>query len=119
MLAKLEEGHVKELRHDFRALYHCCYDDVGISEAVDLILTLPRGSAYIKATHPEFSFTEVEEGVADLRDEMRDIAFFLRGISEPAPHVLRPKDFIAQQKAKKRSEEARKRLLETKWEAVD
>lgn len=118
-LAHLEEGCVRQLRHDFRAVYHVSYDEVPADEAVDLILTLPRGSLW-RASRMEFGeWTDEEERHAELVDEVeRLIALLARGTTEGAQRVTRPADLRARKADAERARSVRERIQSTKWEDV-
>lgn len=94
-------------------MYGTCYEDVGIEEAIDLINTLPRGSAYVSATRPEHSWTDEKEAMADLIDAL---AFMLRGWDK---YVRRPSDVAAQHRAVERARRARAVIERTNWEEVE
>ena len=59
---------LRELRHDFRAYYHCRYDDVDPDEAVDLIATLPQGSLYRASLDPHLAWSDERHDLADIKD---------------------------------------------------
>ena len=65
------------------------YDDVDADEAVDLIATLPRGSAYVRAVRPDLAWSEQREGIADLQDTMWQVAYALRGVKDD-PYRVTP-----------------------------
>jgi hypothetical protein len=107
------------LRHDFRAIYGCSYDEVPVEEAIDLINTLPDGSLYVSSKYPARSWTKEQHSMADLRDQIYAISYGLCGIpANKIPHVMRPAEQIANAHARLKSSEARKRIEETKWEEV-
>ena len=114
-LARLEDGKVPLLRHDFRACYHVRYEDVCASEAVDLIKTLPSGSLYVRETQPARAWPEWREALADMRDDMRALVYALRGI-EDFPHVVRPADIVLRAAAADRSASVRERIEQAEWE---
>ncbi len=115
----MEDGRVRELRHDFRRYYSTSYDEVPTGEAVDLIATLPRGSLYRSSLVDFGEMTDEDERAADLIDEMRRIEQFMAtGSTEGAPTVTRPRHLRAAAAEAKRAKEARKRIDETEWEEV-
>lgn len=79
---------------------------------------LPRGSHYISKKHPEYSWSEWREGIADLQDQLWQMLFALRGITKNPPHIMRPRDLLMQKEMKEKARKARKRLTETEWETI-
>lgn len=118
-LARLEEGRVRELRHDFRALYHVSYDEVPTDEAVDLVLTLPRGSLW-RSSREEFGeWTDEEERHAEVIDEVeRLIRLIATGTTEGSQRLTRPADLRARKADSERARSVRERIKQTKWEDV-
>ncbi len=114
----LEKGCKRELRHDFRRYYSCSYDDVGVDEALDLVLTLPQGSLYISKKYPQHSWSEAKEISADIRDWIAQLAFAMRGLTNP-PHIIRPADAIADAKSKEKARKARTILEGGKWKDIE
>lgn len=112
---------MRELRHDFRRIYHVAYDAVPTDEAIDLIKTLPDGSAYVSATDLGRSWGAERHRHADLLDAIRELTWALaidhEAIPEP-PTVMRPKDVLARMEAAARREEVSKRLKEAEWEEM-
>lgn len=105
------------LRHDFRRVYGCSYDEVPIDEAIDLIATLPDGSRYVSAVDPARSWPRWRHAIADLQDEEWAIVAALRGVpADKAPRVMRPADAARQMVALDKARKARKRIEETEWE---
>ena len=94
--------------------YHIGYEDVDISEAIDLICTLPPGALYVTCTHPEKSWSEAHELTADIIDKMTELVFALCG-QTGAPRVVRPSDVVATQKARARAASAREKLEQNNW----
>lgn len=94
-------------------MYNVRYEDVEVDEAIDLILTLPKGSAYVSVTCPERSWTVEQESMADLIDAL---AFMLRGWDK---YVRRPSDVAAQHRAVERARRARAVIERTNWEEVE
>lgn len=110
---------MRELRHDFRRYYGCSYDSVEPGEAVDLVLTLPRGSLYRSSLSPYGEWDDARESAADVVDAIYAlIAYQARGTTKDAPKLTRPSDMEARDAAAKRSREVRRRIAETKWEEV-
>lgn len=97
------------MRHDFRIIYGCSYDEVDIEEAIDLIKTLPDGSFYIARMQPERSWTQEQHLVADIRDTLWHIAYAQIGI-EDYPRVLRPADIQANIEARKKAQSVKEIL---------
>lgn len=110
---------MRELRHDFRAYYHVRYEDVDPEEAVDLILTLPAGSAWRDARSPYGSWSEEREGTADVLDQIaRFMWLFATGSTEGVQLVTRPSDLARQEAARRRAKAARERMETTEWEGM-
>lgn len=115
----LEKGHLRQLRHDFRRYYSVGYDDVSISEAIDLIYTLPAGSMYISAIDPVRSWSVEDHRSADIRDAIYQAICIMRGIDPSnAPKVIRPEDVERQRRAVEAARKARAIIESTTWEAV-
>ena len=107
------------MRHDFRAIYGCSYDEVPVGEAIDLINTLPDGSLYVSSKYPARSWTREQHLIADLQDQLFSLAYQLHGVSpDRIPHVVRPAERIANAHARLKSSETRKRIEEMNWEEV-
>ena len=118
-LADLEERHLPLLRHDFRAYYGCCYDEVGVAEAYDLVRTLPDGSLTVAALHPERSWTREQHLAADIVDSVYAAATALcGGKASEAPRVPRPRDVAAAGAAAERAASVRDRIENTEWVEV-
>lgn len=117
---RLEEGHLHELRHDFRAVYHVAYDDVPAGEAIDLILTLPAGSMYAAACDPEMEWTDERRAMADIEDAIRACLRRLSGDRSTIrfPISGRPEDKARARAEREQVKSAHKRIKETRWEAV-
>lgn len=116
----MEEGCLRELRHDFRAVYHVAYDDVPAGEAIDLILTLPAGSMYAAAKNPCMAWSDDRRAVADLRDLVRACLLRLSGDRSTLrfPLSARPEDEARAKEERERVSNAQRRINETRWEAV-
>lgn len=111
---------MRELRHDFRTVYHVAYDDVPAGEAIDLIETLPAGSMYAAATNPYKAWSDERRALADIQDSIRAC---LRRLSCDRsviqfPLTPRPEDQVRAKAERERAQEAQKRISETRWEAV-
>ena len=105
------------LRHDFRRWYGCSYDEVPAEEAVDLVLTLPRGSLYRASLRPFGEWTEEREAAADIQDSVARLAQLVaKGTTEGAPTVVRPSDLEARAAASRRARDVRRRIEGTNWE---
>lgn len=91
------------------------YEDVGADEAVDLIATLPRGSAYVRAVRPDLAWSEQREGIADLQDTLWEIAYALRGVSTDPYRVTRPADVAARKVAAAKSADVRSTIEGGEW----
>jgi hypothetical protein len=108
---------MRELRHDFRVYYHCCYDECAIDEACDLVSMLPDGAAYIRATDFKRSWTDEQNRQADLFDQLWVIASAMRGADvTKAPKVTRPTDVAARLQASKKKRSVSDRINNGKWE---
>lgn len=111
---------MRELRHDFRAVYGVAYDEVPTDEAVDLVLTLPRGSAWRAAGVAHGEWGDAREDSADVVDMLaRVIQLVATGSTEGAWRVTRPSDLRRMDAERARAAEARRRMDETEWEEVD
>ena len=97
------------MRHDFRRYYSVAYEEVCIEEALDLKRTLPRGSLYVSAIHPEHSWSEEREAIADMQDTL------LRFLYGEGARVMRPVDIIAQRNAARKATATRKIIESTEW----
>ena len=96
------------------------YEDVAIDEAIDLICTLPRGSNYISRKYPAHVWSEEHEAIADVGDFVVDAMYALRGVdSSQRPHMTRPRDIVARQKAREKRQKIKDKLNNTHWEEVD
>lgn len=116
----MEEGHLRELRHDFRAVYHVAYDDVPAGEAIDLVRTLPAGSMYAAATNPYDEWSDERRALADIHDMVRACLRRLSGDRSEIrfPLSARPEDEERARAAREGAAKARERIQETRWEAV-
>lgn len=109
---------MRELRHDFRAYYGASYDDVPAGEAVDLILSLPPGSAYKAAASPALAWSDAKHWMADVMDLLLIVNWRLMGCPvelKPAP-VERPGDAELRIRAREKAREAREKIEGTEWE---
>jgi len=109
---------VRELRHDFRAVYHVRYEDVGPDEAVDLILTLPEGSAWRRAGRPFGELSERERLAYDVVDAILRLTHMLSDArtTDGAPTLTRPSDLEARAAAAAEARARRERMESTEWE---
>lgn len=115
---------MRELRHDFRAYYHCCYDEVEPDEAIDLIATLPPGSLWRAALDPHNALAEGTELSLQLVETVRAIASALMGGEELAKRAdvfryPRPWDRADQGAARAKAQAAAERLNNGKWRDVE
>lgn len=123
-LAELEGTRLKELRHDFRRYYHCCYDDVDPDEAIDLIQTLPRGSKYVAAVVPEAAWSEEHEYAVDVQEAIMTAAASVRGVATEEQlrkvftRLVRPREAIQYARAKQATQE-RKRTIKDRLENME
>lgn len=111
---------MRELRHDFRAIYSVAYDDVPTDEAIDLVLTLPWGSAYLRAQNPVYAWNQDQYQMANVMDALSVINWRLMGCPsryKPEP-VERPGDKAMRLAAAKKAKDAARRIESTRWEAV-
>lgn len=107
------------LRHDFRTIYHCSYDEVPIDEAIDLIRTLPDGCMYVSATNPARSWTKERQMLADLQDDLYAMFALSNGAPrDRIPHVIRPAERLNNARAHNKAKQTRKRIEEMNWEEV-
>lgn len=112
---------MRELRHDFRRVYGCRYDDVDPEEAVDLILTLPRGAMW-RASQLEYGeWDDAKDSAADIVDAISRLISLLSsaGTTEGAQLVVRPAMLRERKAAVERARETRRTIAETRWEEVD
>lgn len=111
---------VRELRHDFRSAYHVAYEEVPVDEAIDLILTLPRGSLWRSAQLEFGEWDEARENAADVVDAIWKLIALLSSArsTEAAPSVTRPSDLRARKAARERAASVRERIGSTRWEEV-
>lgn len=114
-LAALDGEYLRALRHDFRHYYGCAYEDVPPDEAVDLIMSLPPGSAFVAKANPALSWSPEIEALADVRDTLWEIAYARAGVKEEPYRVPRPRRAAAAAKAKQRAAGVRGRIEGTKW----
>lgn len=116
---------MRELRADFRAVYHCSYDEVTIEEAIDLIGELPDGSRYLAAIDPRRAWTLSERRLADIQDRIAALTQMLsdKGTTEGAPKVSRPWDELVRRTAEMaeriRMATVKDRMEKTKWVDVE
>lgn len=114
-------SYVRELRHDFRTIYHVSYDEVPVEEACDLISTLPDGSAYLAAINPKRSWSVEENQLAAIHDAIWAFLWMRSdaGTTKGAPRMQRPWDSWEQEQAVERSRETRRRLEDVTWKDVE
>lgn len=89
-----------------------------MDEAIDLVLTLPRGSMW-RSSQVEFGeWDEAREGFADVVDAVWALISLMssKGTTEGAPSVTRPSDMRERKAARERAASVRKRIAETRWE---
>lgn len=88
-------------------------------EAIDLVLTLPRGSLWRSAQVEFGEWGEARENAADVVDAVWAlIALVARGTTEGAPSVTRPSDLRERRAARERAASVRERIRNTTWEEV-
>ena len=117
----MEDGSVRELRHDFRMYYHVRYEEVDVDEAIDLVLTLPLGSKWRAKRDPDAEWTIDQYRLADLVDVTNLLVWQLSpNNKEWEPKSLdRPGDAARREAHINKARDARRRLEETKWEEVE
>ena len=116
---ELERGLVRELRHDFRSEYHVCYDEVDAGEAVDLIKTLPRGSAYRAALDVADSWPDWRYEMAAVRDCLLNLMWRAALTpTEESPHVPRPAEVVSAAAKRAKSKQVKAALEQGEWEDV-
>lgn len=111
---------MRELRHDFRARYGASYDDVPTDEAIDLVLSLPPGSAYRASLDPDDAWDEALCQMANVLDLLLIVNWRLMGCPEqyrPEP-VPRPGDAKRRAEAARRAASAREKIEGIEWEEV-
>lgn len=107
---------MRQLRHDFRHYYHCCYDQVDSDEALDLIFMLPQGTRFRASQNEVYSWSDLEHFLANIQDAIYQLACFGSGIpADEIPRVTRPVDIAARKKAHEKRIQARKRIENTQW----
>lgn len=98
--------------------YGVGYEEVDTDEAIDLILTLPRGSLYIAKKYPEYAWSEARELTADIQDTLVALVYATHG-QKDAPKIVRPSDVVARKKAMARAKTAKQKIETLEWEQVD
>lgn len=88
-------------------------------EAVDLVLTLPAGSLYMRAVRPELAWPDWRHAVADLQDDLWAVAFARAGAAGEPPRITRPADAVERRRAEERARKAREAVEATEWEPVE
>lgn len=110
---------LRELRHDFRAYYHCRYDDVDPDEAVDLIATLPQGSLYRASLDPHLAWSDERHDLADIKDLIvMSMHLSATGSTEGSRMVVRPGTLEDTERARMLARQARERIEQTEWRDV-
>ena len=106
------------LRHDFRRVYSCSYDELRNEEEVlDLIATLPDGSLTISKMYPARSWEKWQHSLANIQDQLFMLLCHMpKGVE--APHVERPQDIINRQRAKAQSRKVSEQLNNQQWKEV-
>lgn len=90
-----------------------------MDEAVDLVLTLPRGSLWRSSLRPHGEWTEAQELTAVLTDEVRRFMHLVAtGSTEGAQLAVRPDDMERMDAARAKAARVRGRLGSTEWEEV-
>lgn len=102
---------------------------MAIDEAIHLIQSLPRGSKYIAAVLPEYSWTEEQELATDIQDAVITAALVIRGtcpadrLNKTLTRLVRPAEVIAWNKAQvntqQRKQTIQDRLENGSWQAVE
>lgn len=98
-------------------MYGCSYDEVPADEAIDLIMSLPPGSAYKAALSPDLAWSADQHRLADVLDVLLVVNWRLMGCPaeyKPSP-VERPGDAERRQRARARSRSAAEKIEKTKW----
>lgn len=112
---------MRELRHDFRRIYHVAYDEVPTDEATDLVCTLPDGSLYVSAVDPSRRWGEARTLAADVLDAIAHLTWAMAYDHEKVPHpptLTRPADVQARERAKESQARARRVLETSDWVEV-
>lgn len=93
------------------------YEDVPLDEAIDLVLTLPRGSLWRSAQVEFGEWDDAREGVADVVDAIWALISLMSTArtTEGAPRVARPSDMRDRKAARKRAASVRERIENTTW----
>lgn len=116
MLTQLEDGCIRELRHDFRHYYNCCYDLVEPDEAIDLIVMLPDGAAYVRKKNPARAWNAEKHNTADIVDALWEIRAVSVGIeADKAPHIIRPAQQVAREHKRTEARATKAKIENTKW----
>lgn len=89
-------------------------------EAIDLVLTLPRGSLWRSAQLEFGEWDEAREGVADVVDAIWALISLLSvaRTTEGAPRVTRPSDLRERKAARERAARVREAIGKTRWVEV-
>lgn len=111
---------MRELRHDFRALYGASYDDVPTDEAIDLVMTLPQGSRYRAAVDSSAGWSGGQHQMANVIDLLMVINWRLMGcpsLYRPEP-LERPGDRERLMRSRRRARAVNEKIEGTRWEEV-
>lgn len=86
-------------------------------EAVDLVMTLPRGSLWRSSRRPYGEWTEAEELAANVVDAInRLIQLYATGSTEGARRTVRPHTLEAADAERDRAKRAKEKIMNTAWE---
>lgn len=98
-------------------MYGVSYDEVQTDEAIDLILSLPGGSAYKAAASPALAWSADQHRLADVLDVLLVVNWRLMGCPaeyKPSP-VERPGDAERREAARMRAKRASERIESITW----
>ncbi len=86
-------------------------------EAVDLVMTLPRGSLWRSSRRPYGEWTEAEELAANVVDSInRLIQLHATGSTEHAQRTVRPSMLEEAEAERERARRAKEKIMGTTWE---
>ena len=86
-------------------------------EAIDLVVSLPPGSAYKAAASPDLAWSAERHRLADLLDVLLVVNWRLMGCPaeyKPSP-IERPGDAEQRRRARERTRSAVEKIENTKW----
>ena len=94
---------------------------MGTEEAIDLIRSLPDGSAWATSVSPLRSWDERRHRDADLLDAVNVLVWYLaldKKIVPSPPMVVRPRDVMARRREAENNRRVKAQLESDGWEEV-